>query len=56
MMAELGGAYCAVSIMFHISNISLLRLGYFAYFHSVINMGQFGGNSSDSKAVFILQK
>jgi len=43
MVAQLGGAYCAVSVMFHISNISLLRLGYVAYFHSVVNMGQFWG-------------
>jgi hypothetical protein len=43
--------------MFHISNINTLKSIYFAYFHSIVQYGIiFGGNSSNSRKIFTLQK
>jgi IS1 family transposase len=43
--------------MFHIGNITTLKLIYFAYFHSIIKYGIiFCGNSSNSGKIFTLQK
>jgi hypothetical protein len=43
--------------LLHFSNIDTLKSIYFAYFHTLMKYGLiFGGNSSDSKKVFTLQK
>ena len=57
MIPKLNGAYYAVRSMVHISNINTLKSIYYANFHSVIKYTIiFGGNSSNSGKVFILQK
>jgi hypothetical protein len=43
--------------MLHIRNIDTLKSIYFAYFHYLMKYGIIlGGNLSDNKKVFILQK
>jgi hypothetical protein len=57
MIPKLSQAYFAIRSMFHIGNISTLKSIYFAYFHSIIQYGIiFGGNSSNSRKIFTLQK
>jgi hypothetical protein len=54
---ELSGACYAVRSMSHISNTDILKSIYFAYFHSLMKYGIIlGGNLSDSKKIFTLQK
>jgi len=46
-----------VKQMYYICNNDTLRSIYFAYFHSIASYGIiFGGNSSNSKKIFTLQK
>jgi hypothetical protein len=57
MVPKLSEACYAVKSMYHISNINTLKSIYFVYFHSIIKYGIiFGGNSSNSKKIFTLQK
>jgi hypothetical protein len=57
LVPKLSGACYAVRYLSHISNINILKLIYFAYFHSLIKYRIiFWGNSSDNKKVFTLQK
>jgi IS1 family transposase len=57
MIPNLSAACYAVSSMFHISNINTLKSINFAYFHSIIKYGIIlGGNSSNSRTIFTLQK
>jgi hypothetical protein len=54
LIPQLDRACCAVGFMWHISSIDTLKTVYFAYFHSLMMYGIiFGGNSTDSKKVFI---
>jgi len=46
----MSSAYCAVRFMYYFSNINMLKVICFAYFHSVLKYGIiFWGNSVDSK-------
>ena len=57
MVPKLSAAYYAVQMMFHISNNVTLKSIYFAYFHSIMQYGIIlGGNSSNSRRIFTLQK
>jgi hypothetical protein len=57
IIPNLSGACYAVRLMFHISNLSTVKSIYFAYFQSIIKYGIiFGGNSSSSGTIFILQR
>jgi hypothetical protein len=57
MLPKLRAACYAVRSMFHISNINTLKSIYFAYFHSIVQYGIiFGGNSTNSRKIFTLQK
>jgi hypothetical protein len=57
MVPKLSRACYAVRSLSQLSNIDILKLIYFAYFHSLMKYEIiFWGNSSDSKKVFTLQK
>jgi hypothetical protein len=57
MIPKLSGACYTVRSMFHISNINTLKSIYFPYFHSIIKYRIIcGGNSSNSRKIFTLQK
>jgi hypothetical protein len=57
MIPKLSRACYAVRSMFHIVKIDTLKSIYFAYFHSIMKYGIiFGGNSSNSRKIFTLQK
>jgi len=57
MIPKLSATYYAVRSMFHISNNVTLKSIYFAYFQSIVLYGIIlGGNSSNSRRIFTLQK
>jgi hypothetical protein len=57
MIPKLSGAYYAVRLTFHMSNINTLQSIYFPYFHSIIKYRiVFWGNSSNSRKIFTLEK
>ena len=57
IIPELSAACYMVRKMYYICNNDTLRSIYFAYFHSIASYGIiFGGNSSNSKKIFYLQK
>jgi hypothetical protein len=57
MIPKLSEASYAVRSMAHISNTETLKSVYCAYFHSIIKYGIiFGGNSTNSRKIFTLQK
>lgn len=54
---KLSSACYALRSLSTIGDINLLKMSYFAYFHSVMKYGLiFWGNSSEAKHVFVLQK
>jgi len=57
MIPKLSGLCYVVRLMVHISNINTLKSIYYAQFHSVIKYTTIlGGNSSNSRKIFTLQK
>ena len=57
MTPMLSGAYYAIRLMGHISNINTLKSIYYAYCHSVIKYGIiFGGNSSNCGKIFTYKR
>jgi hypothetical protein len=57
LIPKLSRTCFTVRFMCHISNSDTLRSVYFACFHSIMKYGiTFGGNSSNSKELFTLQK
>jgi len=57
MTPKLSTAFHAAKSKVHISNISILKSIYCAYFHSITKYGIiFWGHSSNSEKLFTLQK
>jgi hypothetical protein len=57
LLSGLGKACCAVRNMKSYSNLTTLRMIYYAYFHSLMRYGVvFRGYSSEAKKIFSLQK
>jgi hypothetical protein len=57
IISKLSAACYTVRQMYHICNNNTLKSIYLAYFHSIVEHGIIlGGNSSNSKKVFTLQK
>jgi hypothetical protein len=57
MKPELSGACYAVRLMLHISDINVVKLILYAYFHSLIKYGiNIWGNPSKSRKIFTLHK
>jgi hypothetical protein len=53
----MSSACYAVRSMYHFSSLTMLKMIYFAYLHSVMEYGIiFWGNSTESKRLFQLQK
>jgi len=57
ILPKLSRACYAVRAMYPIRCMNMLKMIYFAYFHSIIHYGIiFGGNSTECKKVFLAQK
>ena len=57
IIPKLSAARYMVRQIYYICNNDILRSIYFAYFHSIASYGIiWGGNSSNSKKIFTLQK
>jgi hypothetical protein len=57
ILPKLSRACYAVRAMYPFSILNMLKMIYFAYFHSIIHYGiVFWGNSTESKKVFLAQK
>jgi hypothetical protein len=57
ILSKLSGTCFAVRSMYLYSSLNMLKIIYFAYFHSIISYGIiFWGNSSESKKVVWLKR